>query len=74
MVGGFYGRWSISNVVCYLRMVGCRCLNQYMVGSRWSVVGGWLVGGGSVLRPWETTYRQAQIHLFTYLSINLFIN
>ena len=41
----------------FLRMVGGRCLNQYMVGGRWlmvdgqwSVVGGWAVGSGFVLR------------------------
>ena len=39
-------------------MVGGRCLNQYMVDGRWSVahgrwsvVGGWSVGSGFVLRP-----------------------
>ena len=56
-------RWSVSNVVggrcfafllvsgrfLFLRMVGGRCLNKYMVGGRWSVVGGWSVGGGFVL-------------------------
>ena len=42
----------------FLRTVSCQCLNQYMVSGRWlmvggllSVVGGWLVGSGFVLRP-----------------------
>ena len=74
MVGAGGCRWSVSNVVggrcfafllvgdrfLFLRMVGGRCLNQYMVGGRWSVVGGWSVGGGFVLR------------LFYSISVNLY--
>ena len=51
VVGGFYGRcwgWSVVGVLhllvggrfLFLRMVGDRCLNQYMVGGRWLMVGG----------------------------------
>ena len=64
MVGAGGDRWSVSNVVggqcfafllvggrfLFLRMVGGPCLNQYVVSGLWSVVSGWSVGGGSVLR------------------------
>ena len=39
----------------FLRMVGGRCLNQYMVGGRWLMVGDrWLMVGGlwSVAGRW----------------------
>ena len=54
VVGAGGGRWSVSNVAggwcfafllvggqfLFLRMVGGRCLNQYMVVGSWSVVCG----------------------------------
>ena len=52
MVGAGGGRWScfafllVGGRFLFLRMVSGRCLNQYMVGGRWLMVGGlWLVGG-----------------------------
>ena len=60
MVGAGGGWWSVSNVVggrcfafllvssrfLFLRMVGGRCLNQYLVGGQWLMVGGlWSVAG-----------------------------
>ena len=42
VVGGSFGRWS---------MVGYFLGKWSVVGGRWSVVGGWSVGGGFVLRP-----------------------
>ena len=40
------GWWLVGGRFLFLRMVSCWCLNQYMVGGRWLMVGGrWLVGG-----------------------------
>ena len=52
MVGAIGGRcftilWS---VVGFFIMGGGQCFTQYMVGGRWSVVGGWLVVSIFVLR------------------------
>ena len=66
-VGGRLVIWSVvgcfafllvDGLFLFLRMVCSRCLNQYMVGGRWLMVGGlwsvlsgWSVCGGFVLRP-----------------------
>ena len=55
VVGVLCFLWSV--VGCFSTMVGGRCSIQYLVGGswhkvggRWSVVGGWSVGGGFVPR------------------------
>ena len=34
------GWWLVGGRFLFLRMVSCWCLNQYMVGGRWLMVGG----------------------------------
>ena len=40
------GWWLVGGRFLFLRIVSCWCLNQYMVGGRWLMVGGlWSVAG-----------------------------
>ena len=65
VVGGRLVMWSVVgvlhfywSVVCFYfwNMVGGRCLNQYMVGGRWLMVGGlWSVAG-----RWAVVFYYAQ--------------
>ena len=57
MVGAGSDQWSVSNVVGGRVLHFCRSVFIFENGwwsvahGRWSVVGGWSVGGGFVLRP-----------------------
>ena len=62
----FTGRWSVF----IFENGRCRCLNQYMVGGRWLMVGGWSAGGGFVLRP-STILAKFESHMRLIKSRNM---
>ena len=61
MVGYFLGKWSV--VPGRWCLVGGRCHS-----GRWSVVGGWSVGGGFVLR--RHTFKENKVVFIIFLITN----